>query len=182
MKKLGISLLSISLFLISSAGCANLAPPSVQSPVEQILTPPTIVAFSATPAEIIAGDLSRLSWDVIGATSVRIDQDIGEVSASGIITVSPLTNTTYTIIASNDTDSITKSVQVIVNPRPESLPTPLPSSQKTGPSPSLPSTPSSSDAEIKIDEYYGFVQTAGDTPSSCCMIGNIKNNMSDKLV
>lgn len=79
------------------------------------LNPPTINSFTATPSEIFLGNKSTLSWDVSNATSVSIDQEIGTVSNSSTQEVSPTTTTTYTLTATNDGGSVTKSCEVTVD-------------------------------------------------------------------
>jgi len=75
---------------------------------------PVIVEFSATPSEIQSGESTTLSWNVTGATSLSIDQGIGNVSAIGAETVSPTTTTAYTLTASNAVANVTKSVVISV--------------------------------------------------------------------
>jgi len=77
-------------------------------------TPPVIVDFSAAHSEITIGEWVTLSWNVTGATSISIDQGIGNVSAVGVETVSPTTTTAYTLTASNAVANVTKSVVISV--------------------------------------------------------------------
>ena len=81
---------------------------------DEIKLPPVIEGFSASPAEISAGGSATLHWVVTGATTVTIDQGIGNVSATGTQEVSPATTTSYTLTASNDKGTVTESVKVIV--------------------------------------------------------------------
>ncbi|HXG59648.1 MAG TPA: hypothetical protein VNL91_11545, partial [Thermoanaerobaculia bacterium] len=76
--------------------------------------PPVIVAFSAVPAEIFAGGCSVLSWNTANATSVTIDNGVGSKPASGSTTVCPGSTTTYTLTATGDGGSVTRSVMVTV--------------------------------------------------------------------
>ena len=75
---------------------------------------PTISSFSASPASISAGQVATLNWSVTGATSVTIDQGIGNVAISGSRAVSPSANTIYTLTASNGTTSTTATTSVFV--------------------------------------------------------------------
>ncbi len=126
-------------FLVGATGCIYYqpAPPSGQPSLEQTTpqptTSPSIVAFSITPAEITAGGASTLLWNVTEATSVSIDQGIGDVPAAGTMIISPATTTIYTISASNAAGSATKSAIVTVGaattppiPEPPIIITPLP--------------------------------------------------------
>lgn len=56
-------------------------------------------AFSAAPTVIQKGQSSTLTWGTTNATRVVIDNAIGEVAASGTMSVSPLATTTYTLTA-----------------------------------------------------------------------------------
>ena len=76
---------------------------------------PIITTFSAGPASINAGELSTLTWDVIGAKSINISQSIGGVAAKGSMQVTPAATTTYTLTADSDYGSATKPVTVTVD-------------------------------------------------------------------
>jgi len=80
--------------------------------------PPEIVIFGATPSEINPGQSTNLKWGIRDATSVTIDQGIGEVSASGSVEVSPSKTIAYTLTATNAGGTVSKSVVVYVNPPP----------------------------------------------------------------
>ena len=114
MKSLGFLSLSL-LLLILIPGCFTVAttPPAG--------TPPAIVVFVNNPATINAGETSTLLWNVTGATSVSIDQCIGQVNVAGFKVVSPTASAVYTIIATNSIGTVTKSVTTTVNSAP-SLP------------------------------------------------------------
>jgi hypothetical protein len=81
-------------------------------------TPPAIMEFSSNPSTIDAGGTSILLWNVTGATSVSIDQGIGQVNVAGTRVVSPTTSTGYTISATNSAGTITRSVVTTVNSAP----------------------------------------------------------------
>ena len=76
---------------------------------------PVISSFTASPAFIIAGEASTLSWSVSGATSLTIDQGIGDVTAATSSVVSPGATTTYTVTATNSGGAVTQSVTVTVS-------------------------------------------------------------------
>jgi Malectin domain len=80
---------------------------------------PVINSFSATPTQITAAQSSTLTWGVSGAvTSLTIDQGTGSVTGLSSKSVSPGTNTTYTLTATNAAGSVTRSVTVQVTPLP----------------------------------------------------------------
>jgi hypothetical protein len=112
LKRLIFLSLSLLLLLILIPGCFTPAttPPSG--------TPPAIVVFSNNPATINAAGTSTLLWNVTGATSVSIDQGIGQVNVAGIRVVSPTASAVYTITATNSIGTVTKSVTTTVNSAP----------------------------------------------------------------
>jgi PKD repeat protein len=80
--------------------------------------PPAIILFSATPSEINPGQSTNLKWGIRGATSVTIDQGIGEVAATGSVELSPAKTIAYTLTATNAGGTVSKSVVIYVNPPP----------------------------------------------------------------
>jgi hypothetical protein len=75
-----------------------------------------IGTFSSNPSTISAGGTSTLIWNVTGASSVSIDQGIGQVDAAGTRLVSPAASTVYTISATNAAGTVTRSAVTMVNP------------------------------------------------------------------
>ena len=80
--------------------------------------PPAILFFGATPSEIDLGQSTKLKWAVEGVAGVNIDQGIGEVSATGLMELSPAKTIAYTLTATNAGGTVSKSVVVYVNPPP----------------------------------------------------------------
>jgi hypothetical protein len=118
MKKM-VPVILLTLLLLS-AGCY----PGGKITIGQ---PPAIETFNASPASILTGDTSSLSWTVSGATKVSIDQGIGNVALSGSRAVAPAATTVYTMTASNDTGTVTATTEVIVTgAAPPPAPTGLP--------------------------------------------------------
>ena len=54
---------------------------------------PVINSFSANPATISAGQVSTLSWNVSGATSITIDNGVGDVTSLTSKVVDPSATT-----------------------------------------------------------------------------------------
>jgi YD repeat-containing protein len=79
---------------------------------------PVINSFGAGPSWILSGHSTTLYWTMSGGTptSLSIDQGIGSVFNSGSVTVSPTTQTTYTLTASNSIGTATAQVTVTTNP------------------------------------------------------------------
>ena len=126
MKKTAFLSLSLLLLLVFIPGCITFQlPPSAPTP--PVGTPPVIIAFSNNPSTINAGDTSTLIWNVTGANSVSIDQDIGQVAVAGTRVVSPAKSTVYTISATNSAGTVIRSSAIIL----VSAPTPLPTSPQT---------------------------------------------------
>jgi hypothetical protein len=113
MKKL-IPLLLLA--LLFTAGCDLTGGPITISTAGQ---PPVINSFDASPSTISAGESSTLSWNVSGASTVSIDQGIGNVALTGRRDVVPGTTTVYTLTATSAAGaSTTATAQVIVSGAP----------------------------------------------------------------
>jgi len=161
MKKL-LSELLLGLLLIVGGACG---PITLSTPGQQ----PSIISFNAEPSSISAGESSNLSWNVSGATTVSIDQGIGNVALTGTRSVAPSTTTVYTLTAFSSVGSITATTQVIVSGTPTSTGSPVinsfvanPSSISLGGSTSL--SWSVSDAtSVTIDNGVGAVGSSGST-------------------
>jgi len=74
-------------------------PPDVSS---QAGERPVCHSFSTSYPQIMPGQTSTLSWQVSDADRIRIEPDIGRVSALGSRAVKPAATTTYTLIAMNE--------------------------------------------------------------------------------
>lgn len=92
----------VSLF----SGCVN---------VPKKLTQFSIYSFEGEPGVINQGESANLSWMVVSATSVSIDNGIGNVALSGHRIVFPTQNTTYILTASNATMTKSASITIIIN-------------------------------------------------------------------
>ena len=113
---IALVLLLVSSFVACSCTCDDGKPPP--PPPE----PPVIVAFSATPTQISAGESATLLWNVTGVTTISIDQGIGDVAAAGTKEVSPATTTTYILSATNTAGTTTGSVKITVGNNGKKLP------------------------------------------------------------
>lgn len=82
------------------------APPATQLP--------SILSFTANPTAVTWGQTSTLSWVVNGATSVSIDNGVGDVSNYLGIRVTLRQTTTYTLTAANSAGSTTARATVTV--------------------------------------------------------------------
>lgn len=99
---------------IATKGTFFLSSGKDTTPAETTSLLPVIGSFSASSSTINKGESATLTWNVTDATSVSINQNIGEVEKSGSKSVSPSTTTTYTITAVNDAGNNSRSVTITV--------------------------------------------------------------------
>jgi len=74
---------------------------------------PLISIFEVVPNQIELGQTTQLHWNVSDATSVTIDNGIGNVNLTGNRTITPIETTTYTLTATSST-TVKATVQIIV--------------------------------------------------------------------
>jgi len=70
--------------------------------------------FTASARELTSGGAVTLSWEVVGASSVELDNGIGAVAATGAREVRPTATTIYTLGARSEGAAAAHSVRVIV--------------------------------------------------------------------
>ena len=95
-----LSILCLAALAISTISCININMPNTPtenktSQGNQAAPPtaiglPTIESFGASPESVLEGKSSTLSWSVKNANAITITPDIGDVSATGSKTVTPL--------------------------------------------------------------------------------------------
>ncbi len=110
MKKLIILLVATA----ALAGCVQTVAPPVATSSPVSTAAPTIVRFEALPSTVPPGETSTLQWEVTGAASATIDQNIGPVALKGNMAVTPASTTTYTLSATNKYGTTTAPAQVII--------------------------------------------------------------------
>jgi cyclophilin family peptidyl-prolyl cis-trans isomerase len=111
MKKQIMALLLLSSFIIINfSGCVDVGE----------LTDFSITTFSVEPSIINEGDTANISWVVMSAQTVTIDNGVGNVSNIGNRIINPIETTTYTITAKNGTKTLTATTQIIVRKNNES--------------------------------------------------------------
>ncbi|MGA1864636.1 MAG: peptidylprolyl isomerase [bacterium] len=152
---------------------------------------PRIVDFKASQYEIDKGEQSTLTWETEDTVDVQIRPDIGNVNASGSMTISPTQTTIYTLIAKNEKGkSIDKKVQIQVK-----IPLPQivyfeasPSEIEKGKQSTL-TWETSDTADVKILPDIGGVNASGDravspsrTTSYTLIAKNEKGKSIDKKV
>ena len=75
---------------------------------------PTVSSFTAQPSSVAPNQPVTLAWNVAGATSISIDNGIGDVTGRSNVTAYPSQTTTYVLSASNASGSTTANVTVTV--------------------------------------------------------------------
>jgi hypothetical protein len=96
------------------AGCVQTVAQPVATTGPVSTTPPTIVRFLASPSTVPPGETSTLQWEITGAASATIDQNVGPVALAGNMAVTPASTTTYTLSATNKYGTTTAQAQVII--------------------------------------------------------------------
>jgi len=76
------------------------------------------VTISASPANIVVGGSSTLTWTSTGATSASINNKIGAVPVNGSVVVTPTKTTKYTITVKNGSGSAMANATVTVTTAP----------------------------------------------------------------
>jgi hypothetical protein len=127
---------------------------------------PVINSFTANPTIVTSGGASTLSWLVIGATTLSINQGIGTVVTPGTRTVNPMATTTYTLTASNSYGSVTAQVTITIGTA--SLPiivsfTASPSTISVGQYSNLSFIIQGNPTSVSIDQGVGTVSQFGAT-------------------
>jgi hypothetical protein len=97
----GVHLVSIQYYERTGGATAQVSwtltgstpPPPSQGPV--------ISSFTATPSSASAGQPVSLAWAASGASSLSIDQGVGDVTGRTSVVVAPAATTTYTLTASS---------------------------------------------------------------------------------
>ncbi|MCX6000973.1 MAG: hypothetical protein NTY79_00295 [Chloroflexi bacterium] len=74
----------------------------VSGEVDQAGMLPQIITFQISPTGIVRGETAILTWREENAVVVNIDQNVGDVTPSGQLTVKPDYSTTYKITVSNN--------------------------------------------------------------------------------
>jgi PKD repeat protein len=120
------------------------------------------ITFVASPASIVIGSSSTLTWLVSNSTSVSIDNGIGSQPASGAMSVSPTQTTTYTLTATGPGGTSTAQATVTIVEVPRITFSATPSNISPGGSSTLQWSVTSVDF-VTIDHGVGTVFAVGST-------------------
>ena len=77
---------------------------------------PAIETFSAGPQVARPGQPITLSWQAVGADSLRIDPDIGDVTGKASVQVTPSSTTGYRLTAVNSAGTATATTLATISP------------------------------------------------------------------
>jgi phospholipase C len=100
-----------------TATATGLAGSVTASASVDVVFPPTLT-FSATPASIIQGGSTSLSWTSSNADSVSIDNNLGVQPANGSVIVSPKSTTAYVATATGPGGTVSSTFKVDVSNAP----------------------------------------------------------------
>ncbi len=116
-----IAITATSTFILTASDAAGknatctvvvpVAPPIVHTPISCAAN----VNLSASPNPITRGGSSALTWVTNGITGVSFDNGISATGLSGSVAVSPTSDTTYTLKATDGIDTISCPVSVNVS-------------------------------------------------------------------
>ncbi|HVM58851.1 MAG TPA: hypothetical protein VMT80_00760 [Candidatus Paceibacterota bacterium] len=145
----------------------SLSGESVTYTARVVVTPPPppkpTCTLTANPTSITGDESSTLHWTTTNATSATIDQGIGAVTpvAGGSTSVSPTSNTTYTLTATGTGGTVTchAAVTIVTNPKPTCTLTAAPTSIAAGDSSTLHWTTTNA-TSATIDQGIGAVTPA----------------------
>jgi hypothetical protein len=118
---------------------------------------PVIVSFTASRTSVPANTLVTLYFTVTGATTININQGVGDVTNETAAFVTPITpgTVTYTLTATNAAGPATASISVTVTAANPVQPTPLVACTFNGPSPICPPYVYQSPGGVEYSLYGG---------------------------
>ncbi|MDX9913811.1 MAG: SdrD B-like domain-containing protein [Candidatus Moranbacteria bacterium] len=109
-----VSPVSSTTYTMTVAGNGKTA--TCQATVAVVIPAPApTCSININPTTINSGQQATLSWTSTNATSLSIDQNIGNVALNGSKSVSPVQNTTYTAIAVGEGGRATCNTTIKVN-------------------------------------------------------------------
>ena len=103
-------------YTLTATGLGGDIGASVTVTVLPALPKPVISDFHASPSDVAVGSTTTLSWTVTGATSLSVDQGVGDVTGKTAFAVVVNADTLFTLTATNDGGSVTKTAAVSTHP------------------------------------------------------------------
>jgi hypothetical protein len=110
--------LVLALAYIGLSGCGSgiTSGTSTDKPNPTSGSAPTVSSFTANPTSIPSGKSSTLSWTTSGATTISISPGtFSSTSANGSTTVTPTVTTTYTLTATNSSETAALTATITVS-------------------------------------------------------------------
>ena len=101
---------------VAVGGSSIVSASTPQQPTSTGIQPPLVYNFWAEPSTLTRGGSTKLSWNVLGAYSIRIDPTVGIVKTTGSVNVTPASSTTYTLTATNSGGSVRATEEVHILP------------------------------------------------------------------
>lgn len=130
-------LLLLVLAAAVSFSCRRTPPPPPVADAPPVPPPPPppapTITLNANPATITAGQSTTLTWQATNATTVNIDQGVGDVPASGTRQLTPKASITYNATATGPGGKASAPARVTVNAA--AAPTPPPATTTKTPPP-----------------------------------------------
>jgi peptidoglycan-associated lipoprotein len=120
-RRVSLALTATFLLALSAACHKKVPPPPPPPPAPEAAPPaakPVLNYFTAEPSTVTSGQPSSLRWSVSDATSVTIDNQIGQVSPNGRRGVYPTSTTTYHLTASGPGGTVNGDATVTVSTPP----------------------------------------------------------------
>src|SRR3954463_9103377 len=75
---------------------------------------PAIQAFTAAPDSVEVGTSTQLVFSATNASTLSIDNGVGDVTGKSSIAVTPAATTTYTLTATGDSGAVTATATITV--------------------------------------------------------------------
>ncbi len=100
--------------VLLTVGCGGEESSTVQPPACAVPSP-GIGAFTATPASVLAGQSTTLTWTVTGSSQLTVTPAAGALGSSSVV-VSPTATTSYQLNATNCAGTTTAQTTVTVAP------------------------------------------------------------------
>ena len=105
----------VTIFIsVHFSGCTDTKQENEDNSSITLTVTPSIITFSVSPYSIEEGNTAELLWNVKNATSIFIDNGIGNVSLMGSRIITPLITTTYTLFARNGDIETQASCYILV--------------------------------------------------------------------
>jgi serine/threonine protein kinase len=151
-------------YRLTATGPGGTVSKSIDLAVGTVSGPIPAIEFVATPSKIKAGEAVKLVWKVQNADTVRIDPEIGEVSAADSREVFPGASVSYSLMASGPGGITKRSVEIMVVASPTPAPiidfVAMPAKIKPGENIQLEWKVENA-YRVRIDPEIGEVQTPG---------------------